>query len=76
MIIDCSYSIDGSNGSLHDLSMFISPIFRRIGNCHIHKKYMSEDTNSGEDNLSRHHARRTFFKQSATLTAIALAPAV
>jgi xanthine dehydrogenase YagT iron-sulfur-binding subunit len=37
---------------------------------------MSEETNSGEDNLSLHHARRTFFKQSATLTAIALAPAV
>ena len=37
---------------------------------------MSEETNCGEDNLSLHHARRTFFKQSATLTAIALAPAV
>ena len=37
---------------------------------------MSEETNSREDNLSLHHARRTFFKQSATLTAIALAPAV
>ena len=36
---------------------------------------MSEETNCGEDNLSLHHARRTFFKQSATLTAIALAPA-
>ncbi|HZG26450.1 MAG TPA: 2Fe-2S iron-sulfur cluster-binding protein [Chitinophagaceae bacterium] len=37
---------------------------------------MSEETKCGEDNLSLHHARRTFFKQSATLTAIALAPAV
>src|SRR6195952_632566 len=35
---------------------------------------MSEETNCGEEKFSLHHARRNFLKQSATLTAIALAP--
>src|ERR1044071_3593713 len=35
---------------------------------------MSEETNCGAEKFSLHHARRNFLKQSATLTAIALAP--
>ena len=35
---------------------------------------MSQDNHCGEDKESLHNARRNFFKQSAALTAIALAP--
>jgi xanthine dehydrogenase YagT iron-sulfur-binding subunit len=35
---------------------------------------MAQDKECGKEGLSLHHARRKFFKQSAALTAIALAP--
>lgn len=35
---------------------------------------MPEEIDCGENNFSLHHSRRKFFKQSAALTAIALAP--